>query len=134
VELGGIQVADTKRALRVLETSHPPVYYVPFDDVVPGVLEPVGPGRLTFCEFKGVASYWTAVAGRQHSPEAGWSYPDPSPGYEALRGHIAFYPERVGACHVDGELVQAQPGSFYGGWVTSRIRGPFKGTPGTAGW
>ena len=134
VELGGIVVADTKRALRVLETSHPPVYYVPFDDVLPGVLEAAGSGRRTFCEFKGVAVYWTAVAGGQRSPEAAWSYPEPRRRYEVLRGHVAFYPERVGACYVDGERVEPQPGSFYGGWVTSRIRGPLKGAPGTAGW
>lgn len=131
VELGGV-IADTRRALRVLETSHPPVYYVPAGDVVPGVLEPAA-GR-TFCEFKGVAVYWTAAAGGRRSPEAAWSYPHPSPGYEALRGHVAFYPGRVDACSVDGERVEPQPGDFYGGWVTSRVKGPFKGGPGTTGW
>jgi len=133
VVLGGITIAESRRALRVLETSHPPVYYLPFDDVVPGVLAPSS-ARGTFCEFKGVAAYWTAVAGGRRAPEAGWSYPEPSPGYEALAGHVAFYPERVDACFVDDERVESQPGSFYGGWVTSRIRGPFKGAPGTAGW
>jgi uncharacterized protein (DUF427 family) len=133
VVLAGITIAQSRRALRVLETSHPPVYYLPFDDVASGVLEP-SPARPTFCEFKGVALYWTAVAGGLQAPEAAWSYPEPSLGYEALVDHVAFYPERVEACFVDGERVESQPGSFYGGWVTSRIRGPFKGAPGTAGW
>lgn len=132
VELGGVTIAETRRALRVLETSHPPVYYVPLEDVVTGALEPVG--RRTFCEFKGMAVYWTAVAGGRRSPEAAWSYPEPSPGYESLYGHVAFYPERVDACRVEGERVRPQPGDFYGGWVTSRVRGPFKGGPGTSGW
>lgn len=132
VAYGGTAIAETSRALRVLETSHPPVYYVPFEAVAAGVLAPAR--RRTFCEWKGMAVYWTAVAGGRQSVEAGWSYPEPSPGYEALLDHVAFYPERVDGCFVDGERVEPQPGSFYGGWVTSRIRGPFKGAPGTGGW
>jgi uncharacterized protein (DUF427 family) len=134
VTLGGETVAQSRNTLRVLETSHPPVYYVPFDEVVPGVLRPGPSGRRTFCDWKGVAVYWTASAGGRTVVEAAWSYPAPTPGFEALTGHVAFYPGRVDGCSVDGEAVQAQPGDFYGGWITSRIRGPFKGAPGTAGW
>jgi len=132
VAFAGTAIAETRHALRVLETSHPPVYYVPFEAVAPGVLTPAR--RRSFCEWKGVAVYWTAASGGRRSVEAGWSYPEPSPGYEALGDHVAFHPERVDGCFVDGELVESQPGSFYGGWVTSRIWGPFKGAPGTAGW
>nr|WP_231121445.1 DUF427 domain-containing protein [Motilibacter peucedani] len=132
VELGGAPVARTSRALRVLETSHPPVFYVPFEDVEPGALEPA-PGS-SWCEFKGRAAYVDVVAGGQRAAAAGWHYPDPSPGYELLRGHVAFYPGRMGRCLVDGELVLAQEGDFYGGWITSEVVGPFKGGPGTRGW
>jgi uncharacterized protein (DUF427 family) len=132
VELDGMVIAESHRALRVLETSHPPVYYLPPGDVAAGIL--TAERRRSFCEFKGVAVYWSARAGNRHVAEAAWSYPEPSPGYVALAGYVAFYPERVDACLVDGERVTAQPGDFYGGWITSRIRGPFKGGPGTAGW
>jgi uncharacterized protein (DUF427 family) len=134
VTLGGETIAGSRRSLRVLETSHPPVYYVPFSAVMPEALRPARPGRRTFCEWKGFAVYWEASAGGSTSPAAAWSYPAPSPGFEALIEHVAFYPGRVDGCFVDGEAVQAQPGDFYGGWITSRIKGPFKGDPGTAGW
>ena len=133
VTLGGETIAESRRSLRVLETSHPPVYYVPFEAVMPGALLPAA-ARRTFCEWKGFAVYWAASAGGRTSPDAAWSYPAPSPGFEALRGHVAFYPGRVDGCSVDGEVVQAQPGDFYGGWITSRVQGPFKGGTGTAGW
>lgn len=132
VELGGVVVARTRRALRVLETSHPPVYYLPFDDVTAGVLS-AGSGS-SWCEFKGVASYVTLTAGGVVSPEAGWHYPRPEAGYERLAGHVAFYPARVGRATVDGEVVRPQAGGFYGGWVTSGIVGPFKGERATTGW
>ena len=132
VELAGVVIAESRRALRVLETSHPPVYYLPPEDVVAGVL--TAEAHRSFCEFKGVAVYWSAQAGDRSVAGAAWSYPDPAPGYEDLAGHVAFYPERVDGCFVDGEQVTAQAGDFYGGWITSRIRGPFKGGPGTAGW
>jgi uncharacterized protein (DUF427 family) len=133
VHLGGELIAESRRALRVLETSHPPVYYVPFEDVAEGVLE-VAAGRRSFCEFKGFAIYWNARAGGVFAQDAAWSYSEPSGGYEALRDHVAFYPGRVGGCFVDGEAVVAQEGDFYGGWITSRVQGPFKGGPGTGGW
>ena len=132
VVLGGVVIADTTRALRVLETSHPPNYYIPFDDVRPDVLVPTR--KSTFCEYKGEAGYFTVIAGGRREVDAAWCYPDPSPGYEALVGHVAFYPGRMEACYVDDELVRPQPGGFYGGWITSDIVGPFKGERGTEWW
>jgi uncharacterized protein (DUF427 family) len=125
VVLGGETIVDTGRSQRVLETSHPPVFYVTPEDVAPGVLEPAG-GRTTFCEWKGVASYLDAVAAGVRAERAAWTYPDPLPGFEQLRDAIAFYPGRVDACFVDDERVEPQPGDFYGGWITSGIQGPFK--------
>ena len=130
VTLGGETIAESRRSLRVLETSHPPVYYVPFDAVSPGALVPAPAGRRTFCEWKGFAVYWTASAGGCTALDAAWSYPAPSPGFEALTDHVAFYPGRVAGCFVDGEAVLAQPGDFYGGWITSRIQGPLQRRPG----
>ena len=129
VELGGRVVAISDRALQVLETSHPPVVYVPLADVADGVLEPSGQ-RTTWCEFKGHAHYYDAGGRRA----VAWGYDDPSPGYEALAGHVAFYPGRVDACWLGDERVQAQDGDFYGGWITADVTGPFKGGPGTLGW
>ncbi|MGN6781025.1 MAG: DUF427 domain-containing protein, partial [Marmoricola sp.] len=133
VRFVGQLVGESRRCLRVLETSHPPVYYVPADAVAGGVLRPV-PGT-TWCEFKGSASYFDVVApsGRV-MPRAAWHYPDPAAGYEELAGHVAFYPGRMDRCTVDGETVVAQEGDFYGGWITSTVTGPFKGGPGTTGW
>ncbi|HEX2193013.1 MAG TPA: DUF427 domain-containing protein [Acidimicrobiales bacterium] len=129
---GGQTIALTLEPLRVLETSHPPVYYLPRDSVVPGVLVPTG--RTSFCEFKGVASYFTVTMGDAVAPDAAWTYERPAPGYEPMAGYVSFYPERVEVCLVDGEYVQSQPGGFYGGWVTGEIVGPFKGAPGSEGW
>jgi uncharacterized protein (DUF427 family) len=133
VELDGEIVADTGRSFRVLETSHPPVFYLPLEAIRPGLLRPAS--ARTWCEFKGWAAYFDVVgpSGRV-LPGAAWHYPEPSAGYEALVGHVAFYPGRMDRCTVDGEAVVAQPGDFYGGWITSKVTGPFKGAPGTAGW
>jgi len=128
VVLAGTSLADTRAAVRVLETSHPPVYYIPILDIEMTRLRETG--RSSWCEFKGAAVSWDA----EGAPKVGWSYPDPSPGFEALIGHIAFYPGRVDRALVDGEQVRPQQGGFYGGWITSRIVGPFKGGPGTTGW
>ena len=128
----GRMIADSDRCWRVLETSHPPVYYVPRDGIAEGVLVP-GAGR-SHCEFKGVAGYWDVVAGEIRVPRAGWSYEDPAPGYAEIAGAVAFYPSRMDECRVAGELVRAQEGDFYGGWITANLRGPFKGAPGTLGW
>jgi uncharacterized protein (DUF427 family) len=132
VEFAGELVADTLRGIRVVETSHPPVYYIPRSDIRAELLS-LG-SRHSFCEFKGLASYWTLRVRDKLSADAAWSYEDPSPGYEEIRGHLAFYVTRVDACYVEDERVQAQPGEFYGGWVTSEIIGPFKGGPGSTTW
>jgi uncharacterized protein (DUF427 family) len=134
VELGGATIADSVGTVRVLETSHPPVYYVPPGDVADGALRPSG-GSSTFCEWKGRATYYDVVGGDGAAAErAAWTYLDASPGFEAIRGWVAFYPARMDACFVDDERVEAQAGDFYGGWITSEIVGPFKGSPGTRGW
>ena len=130
--LAGQVVADTRAGLRVLETSHPPVYYLPPDAFVPGALLPAPGG--SFCEWKGHARYWSLRAGEVVAEAAGWSYPDPTPAFAALRDHVAVYAGRVEACLVDEERVAPQPGGFYGGWVTANLRGPFKGGPGSLGW
>ncbi|HKJ11549.1 MAG TPA: DUF427 domain-containing protein [Ornithinimicrobium sp.] len=149
VHHAGRCIASTSRSLRVRETSHPPTYYLPAQAFSPGVLRAV-PGT-TFCEFKGVAHYFDLVViesgdGRTVGPaeraagservaaRAAWHYPRTTPGFEALRGHVAVMSGAVDACYVDGERVQPQDGSFYGGWITSRVAGPFKGAPGTRGW
>jgi uncharacterized protein (DUF427 family) len=133
VEFGGRVIAESRRALRVLETSHPPVYYLPLGDVVGGVLD--ASSQTSWCEYKGTARYYSLVGpdGRRVE-QAAWGYPEPVAAYAGLRGHVAFYPGRVDRCLVDGEVVRAQDGGFYGGWVTDRITGPFKGGPGTTGW
>ncbi|WP_448624821.1 DUF427 domain-containing protein [Geodermatophilus sp. URMC 64] len=132
VELGGRVVADTTRAVRVCETSHPPVYYVPRADVVEGVLQRAE--GTSWCEWKGAATYWDAVVGGRRVPAVAWSYERPTAGYELLRGAVAFYPGRVDRALVDGEVVRPQPGDFYGGWITDEVVGPFKGGPTTLGW
>ena len=132
VELGGRILADTSRSLRVLETSQPPAYYLPPDDVDVARLEP-SPTR-TVCEWKGVASYVSVVVDGRRVADAGWCYPSPAPAFEALRGHFAFYAQVMDRCLVDGEVVDPNEGSFYGGWITSKVVGPFKGGAGSAGW
>lgn len=126
----GLVLAESSRTVRVLETSHPPVFYIPPEDID---MTSLSRGRrTTFCEFKGEATYWDlAVAPRVDS--VGWSYERPSAGFEEIGHWIAFYPSKV-ECYVDGERVRSQEGDFYGGWITSEIQGPFKGGPGTWGW
>jgi uncharacterized protein (DUF427 family) len=134
VVLGGVVVAETTRAHRVLETSHPPVYYVPRVDVRAGALRPAD-GRASFCEWKGSAVYHDVIGGEGRTVVRGaWSYPAPAAGFEAIRDAVGFYPGLMDECSLDGELVQAQPGGFYGGWITRDLVGPFKGAPGTQGW
>jgi uncharacterized protein (DUF427 family) len=132
VMVGGQIIAETRRAKRVLETSHPPVYYFPPEDVKMEVLRPaVG---KTWCEFKGQAFYYDLTIEDRVILRAAWFYPNPSPGYEGIQKYIAFYPSKLDQCTVDGEIVIAQEGDFYGGWITADIVGPFKGGPGTLGW
>jgi uncharacterized protein (DUF427 family) len=132
VVLGDETIAETTRGYRVLETTHPPNYYFPPDDVAPGAVE-VSAGR-SFCEFKGRAHYFTVRGGDRIEVDAAWGYERPSPWFEAITGYVAFYPARMDACSVDGELVTPQEGGFYGGWITSEVVGPFKGGPGSRGW
>lgn len=132
VLFNGAIIAETHRAKRVLETSHPPSYYIPPEDIVSGCLQPTC--RSTVCEWKGTATYFSVVVGDRRAENAAWSYPNPSDRFASLQNHVAFYPSAMAACYVDGELVQAQAGDFYGGWVTEAIVGPFKGGAGTWGW
>jgi uncharacterized protein (DUF427 family) len=129
----GRVVAETTRALRVLETSQPPTYYFPPADVRLAAFF-IRTDHTTVCEWKGVARYYTIAVGGRAAESAAWCYPAPTPGYERIADHVAFYPARVGACYVDGERVQAQEGDFYGGWITRDVVGPFKGGPGTKAW
>lgn len=130
--LGGEAIAETTAAFRVLETFHPPGWYLPPTAFRPGVLRPA-PGR-SFCEWKGLARYWSLSAGGVTAERAGWSYPEPTPGFAPIRDHVAVYAGRMDACFVDDERVVPQPGGFYGGWITAELVGPFKGGPGTLGW
>ncbi|GAA1777937.1 DUF427 domain-containing protein [Nocardioides hankookensis] len=132
VELGGRVVASTRTSWRVLETSHPPTYYLPRAAFGAGVLRPTT--GHSWCEWKGQASYVDLVAGDAVAARAGWFYELPSPGFEVIAGAVAVMPGLVDRCTVDGEVVVPQAGSFYGGWITSRLVGPFKGGPGTTGW
>ncbi|GAB4516239.1 MAG: DUF427 domain-containing protein [Anaerolineae bacterium] len=132
VVFNGETIAETTRAVRVLETSHPPVYMIPQEDIHMDYL--TATPRHTFCEYKGMASYWTVQVGDKKTENAAWSYPAPNDGYEAIRDYIAFYPGRMDACYINDEQVQPQEGDFYGGWITSDIVGPFKGGAGTWGW
>ncbi|MFI5053664.1 MAG: DUF427 domain-containing protein [Acidimicrobiia bacterium] len=132
VVLGGVTIADTTHALRVLETSHPPNYYFPPNDIAPGALG--GSDAGSFCEWKGRARYFTVCGGSRVEPDAAWAYETPSAAFSALRDHVAFYAGPMDECRVDGELVVPQAGGFYGGWITAQVVGPFKGGPGTRGW
>ncbi len=136
VWLGGVAVVDTCRALRLLETSHPPSYYLPLADVRAGAVRPAAGG--SFCEWKGRAGYLDVVGGPATDPvvaeAAAWAYPRPAPAFSVLSGYLSLYPGRMDRCTVDGEQVRPQAGGFYGGWVTSRVVGPFKGGPGSSGW
>jgi uncharacterized protein (DUF427 family) len=133
IEVAGVVVADSTRALRVLETSHPPTIYIPRADVRADLLSDSG-ARQTFCEFKGRADYLDLAVGERVIKDVAWTYRQPSAGYEALQDHISFYPGRVDGAWLGQERVEAQPGDFYGGWITADLVGPFKGGPGTLGW
>lgn len=132
VVLGGVVVVDTRRALRVLETSHPPTYYLPLADAAEGSFRPAE--GTSWCEWKGQAVYLDVVGGSTKAAGSAWTYPTPSPAYAELGDHVALYPGRMDRCTVDGETVRPQVGGFYGGWVTDAVVGPFKGGPGSAGW
>jgi uncharacterized protein (DUF427 family) len=132
IRCGAAMIADTRGAWRVLETSHPPTWYIPRADVVPGVLRPSW-ATSTICEWKGAATYWDVVTPGATLLAAIWSYEDPTPSFRDLAGAVTGYPSQLD-CFVDGEPVRPQAGGFYGGWITSDVTGPFKGGPGTWGW
>ncbi len=132
IEHDGVTLADTSRSIRTLETSHPPSYYIPREDIAPGILRRAE--GSSFCEWKGAATYWDVVVGDTVLPRVGWSYATPSATFTLLRDHVAFYAAPFDRCSVDGETVIPQPGEFYGGWITSKLAGPFKGIPGSRGW
>jgi uncharacterized protein (DUF427 family) len=132
IEFGGEIIADTTDAKRVLETSHPPVYYLPPEDINMDYLEEIS--GSSYCEWKGQAHYYDVVVGDKRAQKAAWSYANPNQRFAAIKDHIAFYPHKMDACYVDDEQARAQEGSFYGGWITDDIVGPFKGGAGTVGW
>ncbi len=132
IEHAGITVADTVAAIRTLETSHPPSWYIPPDAIATGLLRPSD--RRSFCEWKGEARYWHVAVGGQIFRDVAWSYPDPTPAFAMLRDHVAFYAGPFDACTIDDARVTPQPGGFYGGWITADLAGPFKGIPGSMGW
>lgn len=132
IEHRGVIVAETRNAICTYETSHPPSYYIPPQDIAPGLLRRAS--GSSFCEWKGAASYWDVVIGDEVLQRVGWSYASPTARFAILRNHIAFYAGPFDKCAVNGETVIPQPGAFYGGWITSGFAGPFKGGPGTMGW
>ena len=132
VVFDGVEIARTQRAYRVLETSHPPGYYIPPEDVDPEVLRPSP--LTTGCEWKGTGRYYHLAHGDAFSENAAWYYDRPRPAFAAIAGYLSFYPGRVDYCTVDGEKVTPQPGGFYGGWITAAVKGPFKGIEGSWGW
>lgn len=133
IEIAGMVLAETNQGFRVLETSHPPVYYFPQKDIEMDYLKEVA-GKHSFCEFKGMATYWTFEHKDRKVPAIAWSYPSPTKYFEPITNFLAFYPSKADACYVNNELVKSQAGDFYGGWITSDIVGPFKGGSGTWGW
>jgi uncharacterized protein (DUF427 family) len=132
VVFNDVIIADTHRAKRVLETSHPPIYYISPEDIQQAYLTQTA--HSSYCEWKGQAAYYTIAVGDQKAENAAWFYPNPTAAFITLKNYVAFYPSRMQACYVDEEQVQAQPGDFYGGWITSSIVGPFKGGAGSWGW
>ena len=132
VVFNGVTIAESSKAYRVLETSHPPTYYIPPQDVDTRYLIPVE-GR-TLCEWKGQAAYFDVLVEGHRAARAAWIYPSPNDSFKAIAGHFCFYPSKMDACYIEGEQVQAQAGDFYGGWITKNIVGPFKGSSGTMFW
>lgn len=132
VFFNGELLADTRRAKRVLETSHPPVYYIPPEDIQMEYLITSEGG--SWCEWKGQAAYYDVAIKSKVAAKVAWTYPRPTPSFRAIKDFVSFYAWAMEQCFVDGELVQPQPGNFYGGWITDDIVGPFKGEPGTSGW
>ena len=132
IEVAGVTIADTTAGFRVLETSHPPNYYLPPSDILEGCL--VRNGNSSFCEWKGTAHYFDVKVKETLLPNAAWGYDHPTKEFTAIAGFVAFYAAPMDRCLIDDEQVTPQPGGFYGGWITANLVGPFKGAPGTQGW
>ena len=132
IVLNGCELVNSSQTYRVLETSHPPVYYIPQADI--DMSKCRLSSRQTFCEWKGIARYYSIQVGDRDEVDAAWFYAEPAETFLPIRNYLAFYPSRMDECWIDGEQAQAQPGDFYGGWITSKIVGPFKGGLGTWGW
>jgi uncharacterized protein (DUF427 family) len=132
VVFNGKVIAESSHSKRVLETSHPPVYYIPREDIKMNFLKEA-PGT-SYCEWKGRAEYFHVQVEESTAEKAAWCYPEPTGKFEEIRNDIAFYAEAMDACYVGDEKVKPQEGNFYGGWITSNIVGPFKGGAGTMGW
>ncbi|MBD3217360.1 MAG: DUF427 domain-containing protein [candidate division Zixibacteria bacterium] len=128
----GVTIVNTDRAKRILETSHPPVYYIPPEDIQMQYLHESE--KESYCEWKGPAKYYDVFVREARAKNAAWYYPDPTPDFAELKDHVAFYASPMDACFVNGEMVIPQPGNFYGGWITKNIVGQFKGEPGSMGW
>jgi uncharacterized protein (DUF427 family) len=132
VVFNGVTIADSTQTYRVLETSHPPTYYIPPADLQ--LAHFVRTARSSLCEWKGNAAYYSVRVGERVAENAAWFYPRPSADFAPIKDYVALYASMMDECYVGDERVQAQPGDFYGGWITSAIVGPFKGDPGTWGW
>ncbi len=132
IHCNGVKIVATQAAYRVLETSHPPVYYIPPADILPDCL--VAMPQTTYCEWKGRGAYYSVVVGDRRLENVAWYYPEPTPAFAAIQNYVAFYAAPMDVCTVDGEPVIPQPGKFYGGWITADIVGPFKGIEGSWGW
>ena len=132
IEFAGQIIATSENCYRVLETSHPPTYYFPPDSIAEGVLRQIH--KSSACEWKGRAHYFDVVVGSRVADAVAWSYAKPTRPFAAIQDYVSFYAEPMDACYVGDERVEPQPGNFYGGWVTSKVVGPFKGSPGTWHW
>lgn len=128
-----ITLVDSCNTYRVLETSHPPVYYIPPEDIKTEYLQPAN-SRRSFCEWKGFALYYDLIVKDKQVDNAAWYYTEPTAYFTPIKDYVAFYPSKMDACYVEEELVRSQPGDFYGGWITDEIVGPFKGEVGSWGW
>lgn len=132
IVFNNVTLVDSRHSKRVLETSHPPVYYIPQEDIKMEYL--IRTDRETYCEWKGEAIYYSLQVGDRRVANVAWSYPRPTRDFLIIKDHLAFYPQYMDGCHVNGERVEPQPGGFYGGWITKDIVGPFKGGEGSWGW
>ena len=132
IVFNGVSILDTNRSFRILETSHPPTYYIPIGAFKKGVLIPTL--GSSFCEWKGAAHYYDIRVGDKIALKSAWGYLSQNKAYPQLKNTISVYAHHMDSCFVNDERVQAQEGDFYGGWITSDIVGPFKGAPGTWGW